>query len=180
MITQQRNRSDPEVDNAFTLIEFIVVMALLASLMAVVAPRISGSVRQRHLDQEAGRLVALTEFGRNEAMSRGVPMVIWIDMETSRFGVEPKSGFAAQLDRHLEYRLPEEIRFEMGREVLARGGQGAIEFAPDGFLETSSVEEVWLRDLRGESRIVARMTNGWGYEVLKEVDYAARAPFQSQ
>lgn len=158
----------------FTLIEFILVMALLATLMAVVAPRISGSIRRQNLDQEAVRLVALTEYARDEAVSQGVPMVVWIDVETSEFGSHPKSGFLARDDRSVEYQLREDIEFD-GRNSLRSGGpQIAIEMGSDGLLATHSVREIWLMDRTGASLAVVTTTNGWGYEVMEEQDYAAR------
>lgn len=158
----------------FTLIEFVLVMALLATLMAVVAPRISGSIRRQNLDQEAVRLVALTEYARDEAVSQGVPMVVWMDVETSEFGAHPKSGFLARQDRSVQYQLREDIEFDVRNNLLSGGPQIAVEMGSDGLLATHSLQEVWLLDGTGASLAVVITTNGWGYEVIQEEDYAAR------
>src|ERR1051325_1837454 len=91
-----RRRNDMAARPApgFTLVELILVMALLATLMALAAPSLSRSMRQRNLSQEATRFVALTESARDEAVSQGVPMVVWIDPVGGRFGMGPKTGYA--------------------------------------------------------------------------------------
>ena len=55
-------------------------MALLCVILGVAAPSLSRSMRQRNLTQEAARLLAATEYARDEAISRGVPMAVWIDV----------------------------------------------------------------------------------------------------
>jgi len=159
---------------AFTLIEFIVVMALIATLMALVAPRLSGSIRRHNLEQEATRWVALTEFGRDQAVSQGVPMVVWLDSQTSWFGLQPKPGYLASSNRTVEFQLPEEIEFELATVARSTGPQQVVELAPDGFLETDSIQVLGLRHQSGERVIVTLMTNGWGYETLTEQEYAIR------
>ena len=159
---------------AFTLIEFIVVMALLATLMALVAPRLSGSLQRRNLDQEARRWIALTEFGRDQAVSQGVPMVVWLDAETSWFGLQPKPGYWASSNRVVEVQLPEEIEFELATAARATGPQTVVEPAPDGYLDADSIEVLGLRHRSGDRVIVTLMTNGWGYETVTEQEYAIR------
>jgi len=156
------------------LIEFVLVMGLLATLMALVAPRISGSIRRQNLDQEAVRFVALTEYARDEAVSQGVPMVVWLDVETSEFGAQPKSGFPARPERSVEYRLREDIQFELRNTVLPAGLQAAIEMGSDGLLATHSLSELWLVDRTGAAVAVVTTTNEWGYEIVQERDYATR------
>jgi type II secretion system protein H len=164
----------PEAGRAFTLIEIVLVMALLATLMAVVAPRISGSIRRQNLDQEAVRFVALTEYARDQAVSQGVPMVVWLDAETSEFGAHAKHGFLVREDRSVYYRLSEDIEFDLRNTVLPGGPQAAIEMGSDGLLATHSLPEVWLVDRTGAAVGVVTTTNGWGYEVVQEWDYATR------
>lgn len=159
---------------AFTLIEFVVVIALLASLMALVAPRLAGSIRRRNLEQEAARLVALTEFGRDQAVSQGVPMEIWLDSETSWFGLRAQPGWPARPEAPVEFQLSEDVQFDLGRSPGSTEIRTIIAFAPDGYLEAESIPELWLRDRSDSTLAIVRMTNDWGYEVLNEADYADR------
>ena len=66
-------------------------------------------MRQRHLSDEAGRFLALTEFARSEAISRGVPMVVWMDLSAGRYGLDPKAGFEAAELQTREYVLDPEL-----------------------------------------------------------------------
>jgi type II secretion system protein H len=159
---------------AFTLIEFVLVMALLATLMALAAPSLAGSMRQRALDQEAVRFLALTEHARNEAVSRGVPMVIWIDPETRRFGLESKPGHLLMEPRKLEFALAPEVHFELERRASVGRTMATIEFGPDGWLVWDSLDWVRLVDRRQSGMLIARGTNGWGYEIVKEHEQASQ------
>ena len=90
----QRNNPSP-IAPGFTLIELIFVMALLTVVVGFAAPSLARSMRQRNLDGEATRLLAATEYARDEAVSQGVPMTVWINPDTQRFGVEPKPATTA-------------------------------------------------------------------------------------
>ena len=51
--------------SAFTLVELIIVMALLAVVVAVAAPTLGRSMRERNLADEMARLLSATEYARN-------------------------------------------------------------------------------------------------------------------
>ena len=152
----------------FTLVELIIVMMLLAIVAALSVPSLSRSMRQRNLDEEATRLLALTEYGRDEAVSQGVPMIVWIDAKGQRYGVEPKSGFDSDETRSREYAMNPDVNVEIDKAVASGGVVEAMEFAPDGALTTSSVETVRLVDRAKSAISVARTTDGWSYELVKE------------
>lgn len=152
-------------------------MALLAVVMALSVPSLARFFRQRYLEEEAARLLALTEYGRNEAVSQGVPMILWINPETQSYGLEPRQGFPANYNRLRIYTLHPDIEFDLGTVANARNQLvEAAEFAPDGFLELHSLDALWLVDRQGRELVVAQNTNRWGYEVLLPADYAARPP----
>jgi type II secretion system protein H len=153
---------------AFTLVELILVMALLATVMALSAPSLSRSLRQRHLQDEATRFLALAEYSRNEAVSQGVPMTVWIDPTAQRYGVGAKAGFEGAEARNRDFAVNPDIHFELDKAATNGGVVDAIEFAPDGTPTLASIDAVRLVD-RFESVItVARTSDGWGYEILKE------------
>src|SRR4051794_12145785 len=78
---------------AFTLVELLLVMAILLVLMAVVAPSLSRSLRGRKITDESARFLALTEYARNAAVSEGSPMSVWINGTTQHFGLDPKNDY---------------------------------------------------------------------------------------
>ncbi len=128
----------------FTLIELILVMAILAAVLAVSAPSLGRFFRGRNLDAEAYRLLALTRHAQNRAVSEGIPMILWIDLNQRRYGLQAdptwsisKSGSSAgslasmhlgtiavgrdtrQNDpKAVEFALADEIEFEVQVAVL--------------------------------------------------------------
>ena len=143
-------------------------MALLALVMAFAAPSLSRSLRYRHLGEEATRFIALTEYARDEAVSQGVPMVVWIDPEARRFGLAPKAGFTGSETRVREFQVNPDIRLELEDAVTISGLVQAAEFAADGSPALTNLALMRLID-RFESVVtIARTRDGWGYEILKE------------
>lgn len=158
-------RSDPAP--GFTLVELILVMALLAVVAAFSAPSLARSLRQRNLDGEAARLLALSEYGRNEAISQGVPMSVWVDPKGQRMGVQPKTGFEGDDARSREFALNADIRFELDRTATQGGVIEVMEFSPDGSPSSSSIDAVRLVDRFQSLVTVARTSDGWSYEIVK-------------
>src|SRR5437016_14129570 len=76
---------------AFTLIELILVMAMLLIVLAVAAPSLSKFFRGRTLDSEARRFVSLTRYGQSRAVSDGVPSGFWIDPNQGSHGLEQET-----------------------------------------------------------------------------------------
>jgi len=142
---------------AFTLIELILVMALLATLLAVAAPTLH-SLKGPALEQEASRLLAAAEYARTEAISQGIPMVLWIEPEAGRFGVRPKDGYTGNPAREAAWTLPEEIRFDLFANVNAV-------FEPRGTPDPETLQPIVLVH-RSEDRITFEKSgDGWGYEI---------------
>src|ERR1043165_5754575 len=78
----------------FTLIELILVMALLGIVIGVSAPALSNFFRGRNLDNEGRRFVALSRYAQSRAVSEGVPMVLWINMRQGTYGAEQEPGYS--------------------------------------------------------------------------------------
>ena len=72
---------------AFTLIELILVLTLLAILTSLAAPSLSSFFRGRALDSEARQLLSLTHAGQSRAVSDGFPMLLWIDLPGHAYGL---------------------------------------------------------------------------------------------
>lgn len=87
--------------SGFTLIELILVMAILAAVMAVSAPSLGRFFRGRNLDSEAYRLLALTRYAQERAVTEGVPMILWFDRDARRYGLmaDPSWSLAASGSR---------------------------------------------------------------------------------
>jgi prepilin-type N-terminal cleavage/methylation domain-containing protein len=156
-------------DPAFTLVELIIVMAVLTTLMAVVAPVLSRSFRQRNLEQEAARLLALTEYGRDEAVSQGVPAVVWIDPDKGIFGVETAAGYTASQIHEKQYALDPDLHFDLPRtNVLPDGRVQLVELMPDGSPDPSAAPYARIVDRNNNTAELQLAPDGWSYEIAKE------------
>ena len=152
----------------FTLIELILVMALLAIIMAFAAPSLARSLRQRGVDQEASRFLALLEYARSEAVSQGVPMIVWLTPADGRYGVEAKTGFAGDTTRARTYTVTPGVTVSAEQGLMAKGVLQAVEFAPDGWPVVGGAEAVQFADANGSTLTVAHTTDRWGYELRRE------------
>jgi len=157
---------------AFTLVELILVMALLATLLALSAPTILHSFKQRNLDQEATQLLAVTEYARNEAISQGVPMNVWLDPASGDFGVQASDGYEGDTTREKAYSLKSDYQFEMEEATADENGRNIMAtFDPEGTLDPE-ISLVSLRIVNNSDAAAAisleQTEDGWGYEIVKE------------
>ena len=160
-------------------------MALLVVFMGLVVPSVSRSLRQRNLEQEAARLLALTEYARDEAAGQGVPMDVWVDAGNKLFGVEPKAGYIGSAARAKSFQLSDEMHFDavsggvtvqpgagagvsMPQGQATHGGITAAEFAPDGTLDPTSVASIRIADHTNTGVSVSQTTDGYGYQIVKD------------
>lgn len=167
---------------AFTLIELILVMAMLAVVIAVAAPSLSKFFKGRTLESEARRFLSLTHYAQSRAASEGMPVVLWIDVMNHQYGVERDSSYTTETDeRALSYELGEDLVFEVAaRNNLAPPSQkfrnlSVIRFLPDGSISEQSVETVTIRQSETEALWIVQARNGLTYEIRNENEVAQAA-----
>ena len=153
---------------AFTLIELILVMALLTIIVSVSLPTLKGFFKGRDLDSEARRFLSLTRYGASRAVSEGIPVELYVDMQQKLYGLRAQAGFLETDSKKVEYKLPEELSFEVSPppSKKASGEENfddatsnmtssdnssnnsqikTIRFYPDGFIGDKSPAVVILR-----------------------------------
>jgi len=150
---------------AFTLVELLLVMTILTVIMAIVAPTLSRSMRGHKIDEEATRFVALTEYARSEAISQGIPMVVWIDGKAQSFGLDPQSDYY-QSKTHRQYTLNSDVHFD----AITGGTPNtpSIIFSASGTPDPASVESLRLVDRFGVAHLINRRSDGWGYQIAAQ------------
>lgn len=176
---------------AFTLIELMLVMAILLVVLAVSFPSLRGFFRGRHLDHEARRFISLTRYAQNRAISEGYPMVLWVDVKAGTYGMQAQTGYLDEDDKSVEYEIHETLKMEVSRSVIARnagtqraernsvaGNLPAIKFNPDGFYADTSPEEILLiqeSESGGKEEVViAKSLNRISYEIQTSNQQIAR------
>ena len=162
----------------FTLIELVLVMAMLLIVLAVSFPSLRGFFRGRNLDSEARRFLSLTRYAQNRAVSEGYPMILWIDAKQRTYGMQAQTGYLDEDAKSVEYKIDETLELEVTRPILVRatstqrnaassvvGNLPSIRFTPDGFYADSSPEQIILRQDDKEEVVIARTGNRIGYEI---------------
>src|SRR5208283_1885166 len=103
---------------AFTLIELILVMALLTIVISLTAPKLSRFFHGRTLDSEARRLLALTRSGQGRAVSEGMPMDLWVDAGLGTFGLEAEPSYDTSDSKAVDFTLDGGLRIEVVNKIV--------------------------------------------------------------
>ena len=161
----------------FTLIELILVMALLLIVVGVALPSLKGFFRGRNLDSEARRFLSLTRYGQTRAVSEGVPMVLWMDPRRGAYGLQQQAGYTDGDSNAVRFGLSEELRMEVQTPVVAAqtnplnqtmagtDNTPMIRFTPDGFIGETSPERIGFRQGKDDPIWIVESTNRLKYEI---------------
>ncbi|HEY0661181.1 MAG TPA: GspH/FimT family pseudopilin [Lysobacter sp.] len=136
-----------------SLLEMLLVVALLAAVSLLAAGAMSGGFAGMQLRSNAKQIAAQLRYTRTQAISTGQPQ---------RFTIDPRAHtWTAPGNRHGD--IPEKlgIRFIGAREVQPRQGEGAIMFFADGAstggrVQLSAKKAAWNVDvawLTGEVKL---------------------------
>jgi type II secretion system protein H len=155
--------------SAFTLVELILVLALLVIVTSLVAPAMSNFIRGRALDSEARRLAALMHAGQSRAVSEGLPVMLWVDEKKGAYGLEaetpPRGGDPKAEDLPLDENLQISV-LNMGTTALTTfRNLPAIRFLADGTIDESSPQTLRLVDAKGHALWLVESRNRTGYEI---------------
>src|SRR6188474_2898745 len=91
--TGSKTNAESRPRAAFTLIELILVMAMLLIVLGVAFPSLKGFFQGRNIDSEARRFLSLTRYGQSRAISEGIPMILWIDAPRKAYGLQVQTGY---------------------------------------------------------------------------------------
>ena len=154
---------------AFTLIELILVMALIVIAVSIIAPRMAGFIRGRALDSEAQRLYALMHAAQSRAVSEGAPMMLWVDAANGGYGLDAETsgpnGDAKEESLTVDSTLQIAV-LSVGTATTATfKNLPAIKFLPDGTVDESSPKTLQLTDSAGFSRWLIETAGRTGYEI---------------
>jgi len=155
--------------SGFTLVELILVLALLVIATSLAAPALSNFVRGRALDSEARRLAALMHAGQSRAVSAGAPMVLWIDEKAGSYGLEAETsgqnGDAKAENLTLDATLAIAVQNPGAATPVTFKNLPAIKFLADGTVDEDSPQTLKLTDSAGFSRSLGLNRGRTGYEI---------------
>jgi prepilin-type N-terminal cleavage/methylation domain-containing protein len=164
---------------AFTQIELIFVLALLAIAAVFVSANMSSFFRSRAINFEARRLLSLTHYAQSRAVSEGVPVILWINPADSTYGLTIQATYnVADGDaKAVTYSLEPSLKFDLPTDSAAdvseqddeklglADGLAMIRFNPDGFFDEASLKKVMIRQGATDGLEVVQTANRLGYEI---------------
>jgi len=163
---------------AFTLIELIVVMAMLSAVVALSAPRLSQFFSGRSLKEEARRLLAVVQYTRSEAVSSAIPLEVQINIEEGTYMILPSTGYEWLNQETKQYELEDNLTFDILSEETQKVEKGLarILFLPDGYLDDRSLQAIKIHytDDKNDVLWIAQTELGVRYKILaqEELDEA--------
>ena len=174
---------------AFTLIELILVMAILTVAVGLTAPSLAKFFRGRALNSEARRMLSLVRYGQERAASEGLPMELWVDASSRKFGLAADPSYEDTDSKEVEFTLDENLRVETvaattvprtttlttqrssSSRTQVQGKHAAfpaIRFMPDGTVAETSPSAIRLSEDEGFTMSIVQSRNRLGYEIAKD------------
>ena len=133
----------------FTLLELIVVLALVAVLLGLAAPSLRGFLGSRQTADAAAQVLALTQLAGTRAIAQGNVYRLNIDLQSNTYWLTMQQG-GMFVDLNCEFgrrfQFPEGTTVRV--EAPAAGSPlSAIDFYPSGRTEEATIE---LKGRQGE------------------------------
>src|SRR5207245_5134219 len=107
-------QSGSSASRGFTLIELILVMAILTIAVSITAPALANFFRGRTLDSEARRLLAVTRQGQSRAVAEGLPIELWVDAAQRTYGLEAEPSYEPNDAKAMTFALDSDTQIEVG------------------------------------------------------------------
>ena len=123
--TIRRPRAAPRTRAGFTLLELLVVLAIMAIVAGMTIPMLGSGVSNAELKSAARQVAAGLRLARSDAVSTRQDTRVLLDLEHRTFQVER--------DPHV-HALPRELEMKLftAQSDLVDERVGAIRFFPDG------------------------------------------------
>ena len=158
--------------SAFTLIEIMMVIGLIAIMFTVAIPAFARAHNQRPMKVATEKLMELLNTARAQAIVRGVTVELQMRPQEYTFTVAPvSSGGGGKMQKRglFHFQLPDEIGIELlavNFELLKEADLASARFYANGTCEEFTVV---IRSLEGEYRkiTVDPITSRADYEVIR-------------
>jgi prepilin-type N-terminal cleavage/methylation domain-containing protein len=177
--------------SGFTLIELILVMAILTMVFSLSAPALTRFFHGRSLDSEARRILALTHGGQSRAASEGIPIDLWFNPDAGEYGLEAEPSYQDSDPHAVEFTLDKGLQLELAQPKpapaaaplalgqtpsvvsipqvkLAHPTLPTIRFLPDGTIAPSSPPKLRILGRDGSSLWLVQTTDKLSYEIRNQ------------
>jgi len=164
------------LSQGFTLIELILVMALIVIGISFISPHLGGFIRGRAMSSEARQIISMAHAAQSRAVSGGVPVILWFDKDKNAYGYEEEPGYTDKDPKADEYPLGENLKIEIPEDDNATAqptvesdnphmNMPHITFLPDGTVAEGSPRTIKLVDNNGTTLSVTQSKDRNQYEV---------------
>jgi type II secretory pathway pseudopilin PulG len=168
----------------------ILVMALLVVAVSMVSPRLAGFIRGRALESEARRVLALTHAARSRAISESLPILLWLDAGSGRYGIERETPGQNGDPLSQEFTVDDNLRiaFDQAQRLIGQTLTGtrtsrlipgvsqsqrpatartepSIRLLPDGTIDEDSPNAIRLEDTDGSVLWLVEGSDRRHYEI---------------
>lgn len=128
----------------FTLIELILVMVLMCSILALVAPSLRNFFVSRQTANAAAQIVSLIQLARTQAVTEGRPYQLNWDTGAGTYWLTAQdpngSGFVAlNTEFGRTFTLPGGATFDLTADPNVSLAGNYIEFRPDGTTTAAAI-----------------------------------------
>lgn len=130
----------------FTLVELVVVMALVALLVTIGIPGFNNVIRDNRLITGTNELVASMALARSEAVKRGIPVTVCASTDGAACTASNwEQGWIVFTDQGVAGTVDGDdtmlrVQNALAGDInIADGGSTQIRYAADGFLASASV-----------------------------------------
>lgn len=117
----------------FSLLELVMVLAVMGAILAVTAPSLAGFVHGRSVREESRRLVATTRRAASAASALSSRTRLWLDSETGSYGWQLFETFSPDEAEGMAFTVADGIVLEI--EPQPASGLHELVFRPDGGVE---------------------------------------------
>ena len=164
---------------AFTLVELVVVMTIMAVVISVAAPSFKAFLHGRNLENEARRFLSLTRYGQSRAISEGLPADLWVNTKLGRYGMATSGGYTETATNPISFSLDGDVTMQIvSGSALAttrsnfwtplpgsRVALNNIHFQPDGYISDSSPQTIRFIEGKDPEIWVVENTNRERYDL---------------
>ena len=168
-------------DSGFTLIELVLVMAILVAVLSMAGSSLTSFFKGRSLDAEGKRFLALTRFAQDRAISEGQPIHLWINAAERKYGVEIAPAYSKTDRGAKELELGKDLDIELtwpaGAAMQQEGRDLIFRFTPDGYMDENNPELVTIKEKNREGAdyiYIALNRSRLYYEITTNQVYLAR------
>jgi type II secretion system protein H len=174
--TGNRTSDGRSGSQAFTLIELILVMAILTIAAAIITPSLSSFFRGRAQESEAARLLSLTRYGQSRAVGEGMPAMLWVNPRNGTYGLKLETGYADSDPKSVDFTIDKDLKIDVAnaRQASTTSKLPAIHFLPDGTISATSVPGIAIQERDRAPLWVAQSANGLNYEIQDQTSFNRR------